>query len=157
MFHMYNFFNEDYARQWLIENGICAPEGETCKKCGDGVYHRYPSETTLRCTACRSRRSIFADTFFRETEIANRPCNNHGIFMGSRSESASNGNHDWLFARNRVPVQEAFRRTRELHGSGREAKNWWSRNNRRNGRIVIWPPQVQSGSQGGISMGCWWG
>lgn len=78
LFHMYNFFNEDYAKQWLIENGICALEGEECKQCGKGVYRWYPSERTLRCTSCRGRRSIFADTFFEKLKL---PIG-HAIIMG---------------------------------------------------------------------------
>ena len=77
LFEMYNFFNEDYAKKWLIENGISAI-GENCTACGEGVYRWYPSETTLRCGRCRRRCSIFGDTFFENVKL---PIG-HVIIMG---------------------------------------------------------------------------
>ena len=77
LFEMYNFFNEDYAKKWLIENGISAI-GENWAARGEGVYSCYPSETTLRCGRCRRRCSIFGDTFFENVKL---PIG-HVIIMG---------------------------------------------------------------------------
>ena len=77
LFEMYHFFNEDYAKKWLVDNGISAI-GETCPACGHGVYRWYPSETTLRCGTCRRRCSIFGDTFFENVKL---PIG-HVIIMG---------------------------------------------------------------------------